>query len=46
MPVFENPSVLSVMGRFGSDRKNNRFEALAKQYHKQLYDGEVFEYLL
>lgn len=46
MSVFENPSVLSVMGRFGSDKKNNRFEALAKQYHKHLYDGEVFEYLV
>ncbi len=44
LPVFENPSVVSVMGRFGSDKKNNRFESLAKQYNKRLYNGEVFHY--
>lgn len=44
LSVFENPSVESVMGRFGSDKKNHRFELLAKQYGKRLYNGEVFDY--
>ncbi len=44
LSVFENPSVVSVMGRFGSDKKNNRFELLAKQFNKRLYNGEAFHY--
>lgn len=46
IPVFEQPSVVSVMGRFGSDKKNNRFEDLAKQYNKRLYEGEGFVYTM
>lgn len=44
IPVLENSSVEKVLCKFGSDKKNNRFEELAKQYRKSEYKYEAFEY--
>lgn len=44
LPVLENPSVEKVFCRFGSDKKNNRFDELVKQYNKTEYKHETFEY--
>lgn len=42
--VLENSSVEKVFCKFGSDKKNNRFDELAKQYKKSEYKHETFEY--
>lgn len=44
IPALENPSVEKVFCRFGSDKKNNRFNELVKQYNKTEYKHETFEY--
>ncbi len=44
LSVLENPSVKKVFCRFGSDRKNNRFDELAKQYNKSEYVYRKFKY--
>ena len=38
LPALENPNVTHVLCAFGSDRKNNRFEKLAKQYGKSIFE--------
>ena len=44
IPVLENPSVEKVFCKFGSDKKNNRFDELAKQFNKTEYEHSKFEY--
>lgn len=44
VPVLKNPSVKSVACWFGSDRKNNAFEELAKSFGKANYVYSDFEY--
>lgn len=44
IPVLENSSVENVLCGFGSDKKNNRFNELAKQYKKTEYKYSKFEY--
>jgi hypothetical protein len=44
IPVLENQSVEKVFCKFGSDKKNNRFDELTKQYKKSEYKHETFEY--
>lgn len=44
IPALENPSIEKVFCKFGSDKKNNRFDELAKQYKKTEYKHETFEY--
>jgi hypothetical protein len=44
LPSLENPVVERVFCNFGSDKKNSRFNELAKQYKKGTYDLSEFEY--
>ena len=44
IPVLENPSVEKVFCRFGSDKKNNHFDELARHYNKTEYKYCNFEY--
>lgn len=44
IPVLENPSVEKVFCKFGSDKKKNRFDELAKQFNKLEYKFSNFEY--
>ncbi len=44
IPVLENPSVEKVFCKFGSDKKNNRFDELARQFSKTEYKYSNFEY--
>jgi len=44
LPILENPVVEKIFCRFGSDKKNNRFDELAKQYNKKEYQYSEFEY--
>lgn len=44
LSVLGNSSVEKVFCKFGSDKKNNRFDELAKQYNKTEYKHESFEY--
>ena len=44
IPALENPSVENVFCKFGSDKKNNRFAELARQYSKTDYKYSNFEY--
>lgn len=44
IPALENPSVEKVICKFGSDKKNNSFEELTKQYNKTEYKYSNFEY--
>lgn len=44
IPVLRNKNVKSVFCRFGSAKKNNTFEKLAKQYGKQKYSYSDFKY--
>lgn len=43
-PVLQNPAVEKVFCKFGSDKKNNRFDELAKQFNKTEYKYSNFEY--
>jgi len=43
IPVLENPTVEKVFCRFGNDKKNNRFDELAKQYNKSEYKHETYK---
>jgi hypothetical protein len=43
IPVLENPTVEMVFCRFGNDKKNNRFDELAKQYNKSEYKHETYK---
>jgi hypothetical protein len=45
LPALENPHVEMVSCKFGSDKKNNRFDELSKQYKKLEYKYENFEYV-
>lgn len=42
MPVLENPSVEKVFCKFGSEKKNNRFNELARQYNKLEFQNDNF----
>lgn len=44
IPVFENTNVKSVGGFLGSDKRNNRFAELARQYHKKTFKNDDFVY--
>jgi hypothetical protein len=44
LPVLRNASVKSVGCGFGSDRKNNQFEELARSFGKVKYVSSDFEY--
>lgn len=44
IPVLENKSLESVFCKFGSDKKNNRFDQLAKEYNKAEYKSTEFRY--
>lgn len=44
IPVLENKNLKSVFCKFGSDRKNNRFDQLAKEYNKAEYKSTEFRY--
>jgi len=44
LPVLQNPLVEKVFCKFGSDKKNNRFDELAKQYNKTEYKYSNFKY--
>ncbi|WP_156307615.1 leucine-rich repeat domain-containing protein [Sphingobacterium endophyticum] len=44
IPVLENTSVERVFCKFGSNKKNNRFDGLAQQYNKKEYNYSVFEF--
>lgn len=44
LPILENPMVEKVFCKFGSDKKNNRFDELVKQYNKTEYQYSKFEY--
>lgn len=44
IPVLENKNLESVFCRFGSDKKNNRFDQLAKEYNKAEYKYSEFKY--
>ena len=44
IPALENPSVEKVFCKFGSDKKNNRFNELARQHNKTDYKYSNFEY--
>lgn len=43
-PVFDNPSVRSVLCMFGSDKKNNAFDDLAAKANKDKYKWSEFKY--
>ncbi len=43
-PVLRNPNVKNVFCRFGSDKKNNNFDKLAKEFGKSQYSYYEFEY--
>ncbi len=44
LPVLRNPCVKNVLCRFGSDKKNNHFDKLTKEYHKRQYSYYEFKY--
>lgn len=44
IPVLENKNLKSVFCKFGSDRKNNCFDQLAKEYNKAQYKSTEFRY--
>jgi len=44
IPALENKSLESIFCRFGSDKKNNRFDNLAKEYNKAEYKYSEFKY--
>jgi len=44
LPVLRNPSVKNVFCRFGSDKKNNHFDKLAKEFGKNKYNYYEFKY--
>lgn len=44
LPVLLNPKVKRVLGRFGSDKKNNRFIELANKHGKLECELNKFEY--
>jgi hypothetical protein len=44
LPVLRNPSVKNVFCRFGSDKKNNHFDKLAKEFGKNQYSYYEFKY--
>ena len=44
IPAMKNKSLKSVFCRFGSDKKNNRFDQLAKEYNKAEYKYSEFKY--
>lgn len=44
IPVLENKNLKSVFCRFGSDKKNNRFDELAIEYNKTEYKYSEFKY--
>jgi hypothetical protein len=43
--LLENANVESVFCKFGSDKKNNRFDEIAKQYGKAQYSFNEFQYV-
>jgi hypothetical protein len=44
LPVLRNPNVKNVFCRFGSDKKNNNFDNLAKEFGKSQYSYYEFKY--
>jgi hypothetical protein len=44
IPALENKSLESIFCRFGSDKKNNRFDQLAMEYNKSEYKYSEFKY--
>jgi hypothetical protein len=44
IPVLENKNLETVFCKFGSDKKNNRFDQLAKEYNKAEYEYSEFKY--
>jgi len=44
IPALENKSLESILCRFGSDKKNNRFDKLAIEYNKSEYKYSEFKY--
>ena len=44
VPALENLNVKAVFCKFGSDKKNNRFDELAKSYKKKQYEFNQFTY--
>ena len=44
MPALENQSLESIFCRFGSDKKNNRFDQLTMKYNKTEYKYSEFKY--
>lgn len=44
LPVLRNPSVKNILCRFGSDKKNNHFDKLAKEFGKNQYSYYEFRY--
>lgn len=44
IPALENPSVEKVLCKFGCDKKNNRFDELARQHNKTEYKYSNFVY--
>jgi hypothetical protein len=44
IPILENANIESVFCRFGSNKKNSRFDEIAKQYGKAQYSFNEFQY--
>lgn len=44
IPALENNNLKSIFCRFGSDKKNNRFDQLAMEYKKAEYKYSEFKY--
>ncbi|HTJ49645.1 MAG TPA: hypothetical protein VL443_09345 [Cyclobacteriaceae bacterium] len=44
IPALENPIIKNVLCGFGSDKKNNRFDELRRQYKKEEYKHSEFKY--
>ena len=44
IPALENQSLESIFCRFGSDKKNSKFDLLAEEYGKKKYEYSKFEY--
>ncbi|WPU91226.1 hypothetical protein SNE25_18065 [Mucilaginibacter sabulilitoris] len=45
IPVLENQSLKRIFCKFGSDKKNDRFDKLVTSYKKEQYDYSEFEYI-
>lgn len=45
LPALENPNLKKILCMFGSNKKNHHFKELVKQYNKEEYQYEDFQYI-